>query len=99
MIRLSQVSALEFQTQNLEPPCNVVWTRKSAGELLSLLPLPAQTTFHFLNGPDKRKTLVAVGASRGMIATTCNHMPFVPIQAISYLEVYPNIEDRKELIL
>jgi hypothetical protein len=90
LIRLNHVLALRFQTQKPEMSAPVTWTRKTAGELLSLLPLPAPASIYFQRAPSKKVGLVVLGATRGLIATDSCLQPFVPIQAISYLEISPS---------
>jgi hypothetical protein len=87
LIPLNQVLAIKFQTQNLETSSAVTWTRKTASELLASLPLPASATLRFQKEPGKKAGLVVLGATRGLVATDNHLMPFVPLQAISYLEI------------
>ena len=90
LIRLSHISALKFQTQNQDTLAQVAWTRKCAGELLSLLPLPAPAIICLQNKPGNKVPVVVLGVTRGLIATDSHQIPWVPIQAISYLEIKPN---------
>jgi hypothetical protein len=87
LIRLNQVLGIRFQTQvpSLSPA--ITWTRKAAGELIALLPLPAPATIYFQNETKKNARLVVLGATKGLLATDSHLRPFVPIQAISYLEI------------
>jgi hypothetical protein len=87
LIPLNQVLAIKFQTQNLEASTVVTWTRKTASELLASLPLPAPATIWFQKEPCKKVGLVLLGATRGLVATDNHFLPFVPMQAISYLEI------------
>lgn len=90
LIRLSGVLALRFQVQNTHPAALVGWTRKAAGELISSLHLPARATVGFCQQPKRKVDLVVRGATRSLVATDSYLMPFIPIQAISYLEICPN---------
>jgi hypothetical protein len=87
LIRLSSVIALRFQDQSTPFASSVAWTRKAAGELISLLDLPAPATIGFREQPLKKVDVVLVGATRSIIATDSPLMPFVPLQAISYLQI------------
>ena len=98
LIRLNQVVALRFQTQDPEVSLGVSWTRKTAGELLALLALPAPATLWFQREPKKKVGLVLLGATRGLVATDSHLLPFVPLQAISCLEISSSQPKRKEFI-
>jgi hypothetical protein len=87
LIPLNQVLAIKFQTQNIETSTVVTWTRKTASELLASLPLPAPATIWFQKEPGKKVGVVLLGATRGLVGTDNHLMPFVPLQAISYLEI------------
>jgi hypothetical protein len=87
LISLNHVLAIKFQTQNLEASAAITWTRKTASELLASLPLPAPATIWLQKESGKKVGLVVLGATRGLIATDNNFWPFVPMQAISYLEI------------
>ncbi len=90
LFRLNHISALKFQTQTPDTSPSIAWTRKCAGELLSLLPLPAPAIISFQNKPGNKVPVVVLGVTRGMIATDSYQFPWVPIQAISNLEIKPN---------
>lgn len=96
LIRLNQVLALRFQTQTPDSSAAISWTRKAAGELLALLPLPAEATICFQNAPYKKVSLVVLGATRGLVATDSYRLPLIPLQAISYLEITPSAINRTE---
>ena len=98
LVRLNQVLALRFQTQAPETSPLVTWTRKTAGELLASLSLPAEANLWFQLEPDRKVALVVLGATRGLIATNSHLLPFVPLQAISCLEICPSQPNRKEYI-
>ena len=98
LIRLNQVVALRFQTPDPEVSLGVSWTRKTAGELLALLALPAPATLWFQREPKKKVGLVVLGATRGLVATDSHLLPFVPLQAISCLEISSSQPKRKEFI-
>lgn len=89
LIRLSRVLSIGFQTQNLNPASSVSWTRKTAGELIASLALPARATIGFCEQPQRKVDLVVLGATRSLVATDSYLMPFIPLQAISYLEISP----------
>jgi hypothetical protein len=87
LVRLSSVLALRFQTDSAQPSPQVIWTRKAPGELISSLILPATASITFREQPKRKVDLVLLGATRSLIATDSYQMPFIPIQAISYLEI------------
>ncbi len=87
LIRLNQVLGIRFQTEDPGFSPAITWTRKAAGELVALLPLPAPATICFQNKPKEKVRLVLLGATRGLLATDSHLRPFAPIQAISYLEI------------
>jgi hypothetical protein len=90
LFRLNHVLALRFQIQNPEASPAVTWTRKTAGELLASLDLPAPATLWLQKEPCQKIGLVVLGTTRGLVATNSQLMPFVPLQAISYLEISPH---------
>jgi hypothetical protein len=96
LVRLNQVLALRFQTQAPEISPLVTWTRKTAGELLASIPLPAEANIWFQTEPSKKVGLFVLGATRGLVATNSHVVPFVPLQAISYLQISPSQPNRKE---
>ena len=96
LIRLNQVLALRFQNQTHEPSAPVNFSRKSAGELFGLVPLPAPATLHLQNEHRKKVSLVVLGITRGLVATDSYLLPFIPLQAISYLEISPAAFNRKD---
>jgi hypothetical protein len=98
LVRLSHVLSLRFQTQAQEKSPVVTWTRKTAGEILASLALPAEANLWFQKEPDKKVGLVVLGATRGLVATNSHVFPFVPLQAISCLEISPSQLNRKENI-
>ena len=92
LIRLNNILGIRFQTQELvfSPPIN--WTRKAAGELITSRPLPAQARINF----QKSREIVdatLMGSARGLLATDSQFSPFVPIQAISYIEISAKSHD------
>jgi hypothetical protein len=98
LIRLDHVLSLSFQTQAPESSPVVSWTRKTAGELLASLDLPAPATLWFQREPLKKVGLVVLGPTRGLLATDSHSLPFVPLQAICCLEISPRQPNRKEYI-
>ena len=96
LIRLNQVMALRFQTHTPDCSAEITWTRKAAGELLGLIPLPAPATLCFQNDPRKKISLVVLGTTRGLVATDSYRLPLIPLQAISYLEISPNAYSRSD---
>ncbi len=96
LIRLSQVMALRFQTHTPDSSASIIWTRKAAGELFGLVPLPAPATLHLQNEHRKKVSLVVLGITRGLVATDSYLLPFIPLQAISYLEISPAAFNRKD---
>jgi len=98
LVRRNHVLALRFQIQASEVSPVVTWTRKTASELLASLALPAEATFWFQNEPRKKVGLVVLGATRGLVATNSHVLPFVPLQAISHLEISQSQPNRKDYI-
>jgi hypothetical protein len=98
LIRLDHVLSLSFQTRAPESSPVVSWTRKTAGELLASLDLPAQANLWLQREPQKKVGLVVLGATRGLVATDSHLLPFVPLQAISCLEISSSQPKRKEFI-
>jgi hypothetical protein len=90
LIRLNQVLALRFQTQTPDSSAAITWTRKAAAELIALLSLPAEATIYFQNNARKKVSLNVLGATRGLVATDSYQLPWIPLQAISYLEISPS---------
>jgi hypothetical protein len=90
LVRLSSVSALRFQIDLAQLSNQVSWTRKAPGELISSLTLPATASISFREQPMKNVDVVLLGASRSLLATDSYQMPFIPIQAISRLEIRSN---------
>ena len=90
LIRLNDVVGLRFWAETQEVSPSVLFTRKAAGELLGLVPLPAPATIRFQNEPHKKVRLVVLGATKGLVATDSHLLPFIPLQAISYLEISPS---------
>ena len=97
LIQLSHVLALEFQRQDPEASHAVIWTRKSATELLALLPLPAPATLWFQKEPHKKVGLVVLGATRGLVATDNPLLALVPLHAISSIEISTPQPKRKDI--
>ena len=96
LIRLNQVMSLRFQTHTPDYSAEITWTRKAAGELLGLIPLPAPATICFQNDPRKKVCLVVLGVTKGLVATDSYQLPMIPLQAISYLEITPSAINRTE---
>ena len=96
LIRLNQVMSLRFQTHTPDYSAEITWTRKAAGELLGLIPLPAPATICFQNDPRKKVCLVVLGVTKGLVATDSYQLPMIPLQAISYLEISPSAINRTE---
>ena len=96
LIRLNQVMSLRFQTQPPDFSAAITWTRKAAGELLALIPLPAPATICFQNDSRKKVSLVVLGVTKGLVATDSYQLPMIPLQAISYLEISPSAINRTE---
>lgn len=87
LIRLSSILALRFQSDSQGSSSSVSWTRKAAGELVGLLSLPAPTKVGFREQPRNKAEFLLLGASRSLLVTDSYLMPYVPFQAISYLEI------------
>ena len=88
--------ALRFQTHTPDCSAEITWTRKAAGEMLGLIPLPAPATICFQYDPRKKVSLVVLGVTRGLVATDSYQLPLIPLQAISYLEISPSSINRTE---
>ena len=96
LIRLNQVMSLRFQTHTPDCSAEITWTRKAAGELIGLIPLPAPATICFQNDSRKKVSLVVLGVTKGLVATDIYQLPLIPLQAISYLEISPSAINRTE---
>lgn len=90
LVRLSSALALRFQSDLSQPSPQVTWTRKAPAELISSLTLPARASISFREHPKMNVDLLLLGASRSLLATDSYQMPFIPIQAISRLEISSN---------
>jgi hypothetical protein len=87
-IRLSSVLGINFQTT--EPTSSLVsWTRKSAGELITSLNLPAAANICFREHPGGKVGLTVLGVTKGLVVTDHYLLQCVPFPAISYLELCP----------
>lgn len=87
LLRLSSVLALRFQTDLAQPSPQVTWTRKAPGELISSLSLPALASMTFREQPKSKVDLVLLGVKRSLLETDSYQIPFIPIQAMSRLEI------------
>ena len=87
LIRLSSVLALRLQCDPKHSGSAVAWTRKAAGELIGSLNLPAPAIIGFREQPRNKVELVLLGATKALLATDSYKLPYVPFQAISYLEI------------
>jgi hypothetical protein len=87
LIRMSSISSLTFLEHQYESEFPVHSTRKSPGELLTKLELPASGTLQFHEPPRPSQQLVVLGVSRGFIATDSFRQQQIPLAAISYLEI------------
>lgn len=87
LIRLSSVTSLAFHKLQSSDTPGALWTRKSAGELLRAMEFPAEATIGFRQEPRSPLRLVVLGVTRGLIATDSYTHPYVPLAAISYLEL------------
>jgi hypothetical protein len=87
LIRVSSVLALKLQSDSHYAGSAVTWTRKAAGELIGLLNLPAPAVIGFREQPRNSLELVLLGATKALVATDSYKFPYVPFQAISYLEI------------
>ena len=87
LIRNSFVRSISFSINQSSSNPQVSWTRKTAGELLASLDLPASAYLQFREQPETTVQLVVSGVSRGFIATDSYRHPHIPLAAISYLEL------------
>ncbi len=87
LIRLSSILALRLQYDPQSPSSSVSWTRKAAGELIGSLNLPAPAVVGFREQPKNKVELLVLGASKALLATDSYLMPYLPFQAIGYLEI------------
>lgn len=90
LIRSSFIRSFSFSTSQSLPSSQVSWTRKTAGELLASLDLPASAYLQFREKPETTEQLVVLGVTRGFIATDSYRDPYIPLAAISYLELAGN---------
>ena len=87
LIRNSFIRSFSFSNSQSLPSSQVSWTRKTAGELLASLDLPASAYLQFREKPETTEQLVVSGVTRGIIATDSYRNPHIPLAAISYLEL------------
>jgi hypothetical protein len=96
LIRLSSVLALRLQCDPKHSGSVVAWTRKAAGELIGSMNLPAPAIIGFREQRRNKVELVLLGATKALLATESYKLPYVPFQAISYLEISATQLNRKE---
>jgi hypothetical protein len=87
LVRTSFVRSISFLTSQSLSSSKVSWSRKTAGELLASLDLPASAYLQFREKPETTQQLVVEGVSRGFIATDSYRHPHIPLAAMSYLEI------------
>jgi hypothetical protein len=87
LIRLSSIRSLVFLEKPSGCETQVRWSRKTAGELLSNLELPASGKLQFRDQPGLNEQVVVLGVSRGFIAIDGYQQQHIPLTAISYLEI------------
>ena len=87
LIRMSSIRSLVFLGNPSGSETQVRWSRKTAGELLSNLQLPANGKLQFRDQSGLTEQIVILGLSRGFIATDSHKQKHIPLAAISYLEI------------
>jgi hypothetical protein len=84
---MSSIRSLVFLEKPSGGEPQVRWSRKTAGELLSNLELPARGKLQFRDQPGLNEQVVVLGVSRGFIAIDGYQQQHIPLAAISYLEI------------
>jgi hypothetical protein len=87
LIRMSSIRSINFLQDQSRAQSPVHWTRKTAGEFLASLDLPACGILRYRDDPSLTQQLVVVAATKGLIATDSYQQPYIPLAAISYLEL------------
>ena len=87
LIRLSSIRSINFLQNQSLVESQVHWTTKTAGELLTNLQLPACAIVQFREKPGLTQQLVFLGLAKGLVATDSYQQPYIPLAAISYLEL------------
>lgn len=87
LFRLSAIWSFRFLAQENVSLPKVRWTRKTATELINCLNLPAPAVIEFPSDPDLSFQLMLLGTAKAMIATDSIQHPYIPLTAISYLEI------------
>ena len=87
LIRMSSVRSLVFLENPSESEPQVCWSRKTPGELLSSLELPASGKIQFRDQSSPMRQIDVLGVSRGFIVSDSHRKPHIPLAAISYLEL------------
>jgi hypothetical protein len=87
LIRMSSIRSLIFLENPSGSKPQVCWSRKTAGELLSSVELPASGKLQFREQPGLTQQIHVLGVSRGFIANDDLRQKQIPLAAISYLEI------------
>jgi len=87
LIRMSSIRSLVFLEKPSGGEHQVRWSRKTAGELVSNLELPASGKLQFRDQPGLNEQVVILGVSKGLIAIDGYRQQHIPLAAISYLEI------------
>jgi hypothetical protein len=87
LIRMSSIRSLVFLEKPSGGEHQVRWSRKTAGELVSNLELPASGKLQFRDQPGLNEQVVVLGVSRGFIAIDGDKQKHIPLAAICYLEI------------
>jgi hypothetical protein len=95
LIRNSFICSISFSINESIASPEVSWTRKTAGELLASLDLPASAYLQFREQPKRAEQLFVLGVTRGFIATDSYRHPHIPLAAISYLELATILGEQK----
>ena len=87
LIRMSSIRSLVFLEKPSGGEPQVRWSRKTAGELLANLELPASGKLQYRDQPGLTERVVVLSVSRGFIAIDGYRQQHIPLAAISYLEI------------
>ncbi len=87
LIRMSSIRSLVFLEKPSRGEPQVRWSRKTAGELLSNLELPASGKLQYRDQPGLTERVVVLSVSRGFIAIDGYQPQHRPLAAICYLEI------------
>ena len=85
--RRSQITSVEFLSDELSDLPELVYTRKTVGEQLLEIEFPAQLRVCYRQLADRPQKVIAVGLFRGFLVTDFHHNLAIPLAALSSIDV------------